>query len=312
MNEVKINLCKNIVNSYSTKIYDELYVKDNKLPIYIINHIYRVCLQLKDKEQIRKCLNIILNLQLDCGGWGIKSNDKEIGVYGITATEIQLLFWTMDILYDEEVLPIKNAIIEGINYLLSNRTFDDYWKEQNETERLHGLLDLNHYILQVLYYAENRHDMLLNHSLIGEVKKRLTNFYLVNQSNDGGWHEIGKIRTREGTTADAIRALLPNKEVKENIQKGIEFLINNQNPHEGYWASGNHDKCYDTMKAIINSIYMFEKDESYILAVERGIDYILTLNKEAMSLEELCDYISVLNDYIYASESSYYMEKYFF
>lgn len=309
----KLSICKSIVKENYQKVIDILYKEDEIIPMYIVNHIYRICLQKHDINNIKLCLERVLETQLDSGGWSFDGGSENEGIYGITATETQLLFWTLAILKGEvDVEKIKHSIDKGIKFLLEGYDKRGFWTEKVKSKRNHGILDLNHYILQSLFYASSDKTGEFMYKELCNKIGDLTDFYKETQTNDGGWHEIGKIRTRVGTTADAVRALLPRKEVKTIIQKGIDFLVDNQHPYEGYWCGGDHDKCYDALKAIINSLWIIEKSPRYINAIEIGIDYILSFELEELNLEELCDLYSVILDYIYMKENAYYVEKYYF
>lgn len=287
-------------------ILDSNYINN----MVITNHLCRICLQREDKDAIHKLIHYIIENQLNDGGWG--DNCSQQSIYGITATELQILFWSVCVINykdNDEKKEIVSSARKGIDCLINKSNSDVYWKERGVTNRVHGLLDLNHYIAECLYYINNVMGMGTRKTVI--MLKQLYAWYRCLQAADGGWHEIGKARYREGTTADAIRALLPDKRNKKFIQKGVDFLQNNQNPREGYWAGGNHDKCYDVLKAVINSLWLIDKEQKYIECIIKGIEYIIQFNLEEMDIEEKCDFLAVLIDAININDEVYKFKLFF-
>lgn len=301
--------CAIIENNYADLtelIFDDNY-KENMI---ITNHLCRICLQRKEQEAISKLRYYIIQNQLGDGGWGDGSSRSSI--YGITATEMQLLFWsihTINYKDNSERKQIEESIEKAMGFLISKINVDVFWKEEKHTNRIHGLLDLNHYIAECLYYIN--YFMNIGTNTTEVMLEQLYSWYCSLQAVDGGWHEIGKVRFREGTTADAIRALLPDSRNKKYIQKGVDFLLNNQNPGVGYWAGGNHDKCYDVLKAIINSLWLIDKEHKYIDCIMKGIEYILQFNLEKMDIEEKCDFLAVLIDAVNMNNDEYKFKLFF-
>ena len=122
----------------------------------------------------------------------------------------------------------------------------------------HGMIDRLHYLMQTEYYLVNlnKEFNLLNltqeQSLMRYWNKD-TRWIIERQEQDGGWHEIDRVRSRIGTTADALRGIILNDKFMQNVLKGIDYIINNQNVYDGYWDAGNIDKNTDALKALINS-----------------------------------------------------------
>ena len=316
MSELLYKKSMEIINDYYPSLLEEYYQNAMKVPQYIFNHIFRIVLQVNDTVHISKMYRKLLEKQLPSGGWGSLQSNSE-GLYGITATALQLLFWTIDRLRNDEssVKIIEDSIARGIDYLLRTDG-DEYWVEKNSSDRKHGILDLNHYILQCLYYAlnyENGSDKKFQKGETAYWYDKLSNFYLRTQEEDGGWHEIGKPRSRVGTTSDALRALLPNKKYVKYIGRGILFIIHNQNPYYGYWDAGNLDKCFDASKALINSVWANDNIFTSLDSIDKGLDYILTYDVDRMNFEEKCDLMTIFIDYVDLYKGKkYFMAKKFF
>lgn len=308
VNAPNMERIRNIIEYNQRKVI-ECFNKDNKIESHVLNHIWRIFLQLEDKELVKAIYERAKSSQLPDGGWGYTGSEQSI--VGITATVVQLLFWSKHVLRDDEQIcnQINCCIKSAINYILEKSGDGAYWSEPTESniKNVHGLIDVNHYISQVLFYYLSEHD---NHT-ISQKYQLLCNWYVSLQCADGGWHEVDKIRSRIGTTADAVRALLPNKLYRAFIVKGSDFLVNNQNVYSGYWANGNRDKCFDAMKTLLATSFILNLSDRYYESICLGTDFLLTFNTDAMGFEEMCDILSILIDiYMFFSMPEY--EKKFF
>jgi len=285
----------NVRSQYSEAISKIILCELNQSEL---NHVFRVALQLEDVSIMHSLMQELLRRQNDDGGWPYKLNG--LSVIGITATAVQLIFWTIYIAAPQLSAGTKNSyeirIKKALSYIFSKKRKAVFWDVEQDNERKHGVLDSNHYISQALYYANNYEKELFDKELVLQTQIDLYKFYLEQQSKaDGGWHEIGKLRLRVGVTSDAIRALLPNPKLKSSIMAGIQFLINNQHPIEGYWEGGNLDKIYDALKTLINSYWIIDAKLDAFSAIEKGITYLDGASH--LELESLCDYWSVIIDY---------------
>ncbi len=294
-NENIIKKCRTIIDWAYPQARNVLMDNSFLPEIYLVNHILRLCMQMNDINAIDQgCIHLIQR-QNDDGGWGY--NNTNTSVIGITATELQLLMWSQSINEKFKTEEIDRAINKGALYII-NKRHGDYWTDSEELQRKHGLCDTNHYIAQFLYYYKHYYDYCSNNLL-----DNLYKWYINNQAEDGGWHEIDKERFREGATADSIRALLPSLNNAAYIKKGVDFLISCQNPYMGYWAGGNHDKIYDCLKAILNSLWVIDINEEHIESINKGLNYILAFDFYSFNIEEMCDYLTVLIDIVNLNEN---------
>lgn len=110
-----------------------------------------------------------------------------------------------------------------------------------------------------------------------------------NQYKDGGWHEVDRVRSRIGTTADAIRGIILDDSYIKNVENGIKFLIDNQNIYHGYWMAGNVDKMSDALKGLLNSVNLLKdinlKDDC-IECIKKRIKWLYNNYEEMENLEE--------------------------
>ncbi len=153
--------------------------------------------------------------------------------------------------YAEKII---STITRSVDYIIENH---DMHYNINRTFG-HGMIDRLHYLMQTEYYLLefNKRYHFLNDKQILELEKYWDkDVYWIrsNQTEDGGWHEVDKVRSRIGTSADAIRGINLNGTCKECLTQGIIFIIRNQNTYDGYWETGNIDKTTDALKALINS-----------------------------------------------------------
>lgn len=290
---IDIDVLERIIQITRGRIVQE-FLKTENMESHLLNHVWRIFLQTEDKEMVKEVVIRTVGRQLQDGGWGYAQSTQS--VLGITATIIQLLFWSKSVLCNTGSMcaSIDVCIHKAMKYLMNNNDNNVFWTEKDETvlKRKHGLIDINHYIAQDLFYYYKEKEAT-------DVMKRyysLCNWYVSLQCIDGGWHEVDKIRSRIGTTADAVRALLPNTTYKAFIEKGTDFLVNNQNTYMGYWANGNLDKCFDSMKTVLATAAIFKMGDKYYEYICLGTNYLLTLDIDLFNFEEICDLLSVFID----------------
>ena len=260
----------------------------------IKNHILRVSLKMKDRTSCKAFVDYYCKIQKNDNGWGL--SDNSVSIPGVSATVLQLLMWYY---YEIDVdTNVYDRIKSGIEYLINNSNYSLLETSPRLKTIGHGIIDVNHYITQDLYYYVY---CFSNSEPYYSIRTKMVEDICKIQSDDGGWHEIDKIRMRCGVTSDAIRALLPDKKNYYYINKGIIFLLNNQNPYHGYWECGNLDKIFDVLKTLINSHWLLEKDIQIKNegSIEKGLKYLLqNIEDSKLNEEEICDYLAVLLDYL--------------
>jgi predicted RNA-binding protein YlqC (UPF0109 family) len=320
------------------KNYEEYllnYELDQHTPLYIFNHLFRVILQRADCKKLNKMVPFLISAQNDDGSWGssVKLNN---GLVGVTATCIQMLFWYNHIISNERKNnlkefgnsydgAVKTSIQRGIDFIKHSYTNKIYWEETNSFSfRKHGILDINHYILQAFYYTIKYGDWIKEKNWIIERYDLLSEFFINNQANDGGWHEIGKVRFRTGTTADALRGLLPNIMFSSSIESGVMYLINNQHPEQGYWAAGNIDKMFDALRTLLYAVPFINSRQHQDITISRihlGVNFVLSnfnfdnnllVIPDKKNIEEVCDLLTLLIDYKNCAFDNYDNIKEFF
>ena len=230
-------------------------VFENK-SLNLIHHIWRVVLQFEIQNKIEEVCKLIIDRQKSNGEWGERDKHRN---FGDTVVNIHRLLWTLFVLNkkNKDVKLnnlITNSIKKSVDYIIENH--DMHYNINREFG--HGMIDRLHYLMQTEYYLINlnKEFNLLNpiqeQSLMRYWNKD-TRWIIERQEQDGGWHEIDRVRSRIGTTADALRGIILNDEFIQNVLKGIDYIINNQNVYDGYWDAGNIDKNTDALKALINS-----------------------------------------------------------
>ena len=230
-------------------------VFENK-SLNLIHHIWRVVLQFEIQNRIEEVCKLIIDRQKSNGEWGERDKHRN---FGDTVVNIHRLLWTLFVLNkkNKEVKLnnlITNSIRKSVDYIIENH--DMHYNINREFG--HGMIDRLHYLMQTEYYLVNlnKEFNLLNltqeQSLMRYWNKD-TRWIIERQEQDGGWHEIDRVRSRIGTTADALRGIILNDKFMQNVLKGIDYIINNQNVYDGYWDAGNIDKNTDALKALINS-----------------------------------------------------------
>lgn len=230
-------------------------VFENK-SLNLIHHIWRVVLQFEIQNRIEEVCKLIIDRQKSNGEWGERDKHRN---FGDTVVNIHRLLWTLFVLNkkNKDVKLnnlITNSIKKSVDYIIENH--DMHYNINREFG--HGMIDRLHYLMQTEYYLVNlnKEFNLLNltqeQSLMRYWNKD-TRWIIERQEQDGGWHEIDRVRSRIGTTADALRGIILNDEFMQNVIKGIDYIINNQNVYDGYWDAGNIDKNTDALKALINS-----------------------------------------------------------
>ena len=230
-------------------------VFENK-SLNLIHHIWRVVLQFEIQNRIEEVCKLIIVRQKSNGEWGERDKHRN---FGDTVVNIHRLLWTLFVLNkkNKDVKLnnlITNSIKKSVDYIIENH--DMHYNINREFG--HGMIDRLHYLMQTEYYLVNlnKEFNLLNltqeQSLMRYWNKD-TRWIIERQEQDGGWHEIDRVRSRIGTTADALRGIILNDKFMQNVLKGIDYIINNQNVYDGYWDAGNIDKNTDALKALINS-----------------------------------------------------------
>lgn len=230
-------------------------VFENK-SLNLIHHIWRVVLQFEIQNKIEEVCKLIIDRQKSNGEWGERDKHRN---FGDTVVNIHRLLWTLFVLNkkNKDVKLnnlITNSIKKSVDYIIENHNM--HYNINREFG--HGMIDRLHYLMQTEYYLVNlnKEFNLLNltqeQSLMRYWNKD-TRWIIERQEQDGGWHEIDRVRSRIGTTADALRGIILNDKFMQNVLKGIDYIINNQNVYDGYWDAGNIDKNTDALKALINS-----------------------------------------------------------
>lgn len=230
-------------------------VFENK-SLNLIHHIWRVVLQFEIQNRIEEVCKLIIVRQKSNGEWGERDKHRN---FGDTVVNIHRLLWTLFVLNkkNKDVKLnnlITNSIKKSVDYIIENH--DMHYNINREFG--HGMIDRLHYLMQTEYYLVNlnKEFNLLNltqeQSLMRYWNKD-TRWIIERQEQDGGWHEIDRVRSRIGTTSDALRGIILNDKFMQNVLKGIDYIINNQNVYDGYWDAGNIDKNTDALKALINS-----------------------------------------------------------
>lgn len=230
-------------------------VFENK-SLNLIHHIWRVVLQFEIRNRIEEVCKLIIDRQKSNGEWGERDKHRN---FGDTVVNIHRLLWTLFVLNkkNKDVKLnnlITNSIKKSVDYIIENH--DMHYNINREFG--HGMIDRLHYLMQTEYYLVNlnKEFNLLNltqEQLLMKYWNKDTRWIIERQEQDGGWHEIDRVRSRIGTTADALRGIILNDEFMQNVIKGIDYIINNQNVYDGYWDAGNIDKNTDALKALINS-----------------------------------------------------------
>lgn len=230
-------------------------VFENK-SLNLIHHIWRVVLQFEIQNKIEEVCKLIIDRQKSNGEWGERDKHRN---FGDTVVNIHRLLWTLFVLNkkNKDVKLnnlITNSIKKSVDYIIENH--DMHYNINREFG--HGMIDRLHYLMQTEYYLVNlnKEFNLLNltqEQLLMKYWNKDTRWIIERQEQDGGWHEIDRVRSRIGTTADALRGIILNDKFMQNVLKGIDYIINNQNVYDGYWDAGNIDKNTDALKALINS-----------------------------------------------------------
>lgn len=265
----------------------------------IIHHIWRVVLQFEIKSLIRNICDIIINDQNSNGSWGRKDIEDN---FGITVVTLHRLLWSVILIDDEHIDDIVRCISKALIFI---EPLHSIAYKENAVPR-HGVIDRLHYLIQLEYYIVkyNKKYKFTTPNILMKLKNNLKadQEWLANrQSKDGGWHELDRVRSRIGTTADAIRGLNLDKNYIENVENGIKYLINNQNTYHGYWMAGNVDKMSDALKSMLNSINVIRDDElrqQCFNSIQRGISWLYRNYQTLEKLEENeYDLLTITIDY---------------
>lgn len=295
------------ITKFNKEYYDYLTINANifeNKSLNIVHHIWRVVLQFEIEARIKQVINLIMNMQRENGEWG--ERDKHHN-FGDTVVNIHRLLWSLFIIQKgkddlECINKIINSVVKSIDYIIENH---DMHYNINRTFG-HGVIDRLHYLIQTEFYIIefNKKYNFLNKSQETKLKEfwnKDISWMMEKQMQDGGWHEVDKVRSRIGTTSDAIRGINLNKKCLESVKKGIEFIINNQNIYDGYWEAGNIDKNTDALKALINSRRIIEDSkliEKIDKSIKNGTKWLVNNFEQAEKLEENdYDLLTVTIDY---------------
>lgn len=268
----KFDNLKEFNEEYYKYLSNNNNVFENK-SLNLIHHIWRVVLQFEIQNRIEEVCKLIIDRQKSNGEWGERDKHRN---FGDTVVNIHRLLWTLFVLNkkNKDVKLnnlITNSIKKSVDYIIENH--DMHYNINREFG--HGMIDRLHYLMQTEYYLVNlnKEFNLLNltqeQSLMRYWNKD-TRWIIERQEQDGGWHEIDRVRSRIGTTADALRGIILNDKFMQNVLKGIDYIINNQNIYDGYWDAGNIDKNTDALKALINSRRLF-KDSNIKGRIDKSI-----------------------------------------
>ena len=265
------------LQEFNNKYYKYLCDKNNNIyenkSLNLIHHIWRVVLQFEISFRIAEICRIIIKQQRDDGEWG--NRDKHHN-FGDTVVNIHRLLWSLFVLNKnneekEATELIKNSIKKSVEYIIENH--DMHYNINKEFG--HGMIDRLHYLMQTEYYliSFNKEYNLLSldqEKELLEFWNKDINWMIGKQQEDGGWHEVDRVRSRVGTTSDAIRGIYLDNQFMDEIIMGIKYIINNQNIYDGYWDAGNIDKNTDALKALINTRRLV-KDEKMKKIIDESI-----------------------------------------
>ena len=295
------------ITKFNREYYN--YLKDNddifeNKSLNLVHHIWRVVLQFEIVDRIVQVCSFIIDMQRENGEWG--NRDKHHN-FGDTVVNLHRLLWSLFVIqkFDnspEYINKIINSVSKSVDYIIENH---DMHYNINRTFG-HGVIDRLHYLMQTEYYILefNEKYKFLNEQQINQLKdlwNKDINWMMEKQMPDGGWHEIDRVRSRIGTTSDAIRGINLNTECLESVKKGIKFIINNQNIYDGYWEAGNIDKNTDALKALINSRRIID-DIDLVKKIDKsikdGTKWLVDNFEKAEKLEENdYDLLTVTIDY---------------
>lgn len=270
----------------------------------LVHHIWRVVLQFEITDRIEQVCDLIMEMQRENGEWGNRDKHRN---FGDTVVNIHRLLWSLFVIQknnsdSEYINKIISSVNKSVDYIIDNH---DMHYNINRTFG-HGIIDRLHYLMQTEYYILyfNKKYKFLNEKQIKKLQEfwnKDINWMVEKQMPDGGWHEVDRVRSRIGTTSDAVRGINLDKECIESVKKGIEFIINNQNIYDGYWEAGNIDKNTDALKALINSrriiedVELIEKIDN---SIKDGTKWLVNNFDKAEKLEENdYDLLTVTIDY---------------
>ena len=302
---MKISIDK--ISSFNKEKLEFLSNKNNKIfdfrDLNLVHHVWRVVIQLGIDFRIKEVCSYIIKLQDENGEWGNRDFHHN---YGDTIVNIHRLLWSLVVL-DKDLNnkdfcnQIITSVKKSINYILDNH---DIHYNINRTFG-HGMIDRLHYLMQVEFYLIKLND---NYNLLTEEQYEITEKYyssdnqwmINNQKEDGGFDEVDRLRTRIGTTSDAVRAINLDNSFIKTVKKSIDFIMINQNKYDGYWDSGNIDKNSDALKALLNSKQLFKGEYAGKIeqSVNNGIAWLLdNFNTSETLSENEYDLLTITIDY---------------
>lgn len=295
-----------IVN-FNNEKYNYLSNKNNKIfdfnDLNLVHHIWRVVAQYGIDFRIIEVCSFIIKHQRENGEWGNRDFHHN---YGDTVVNVHRLLWSLVVLdKDKKNTYICNEIIEtvkkSVDLILNNH---DIHYNINRSFG-HGMIDRLHYLMQVEYYLIKLNDKykLLSKEqfeIINEYYLADCNWIINNQKKDGGFDEVDRLRTRIGSTSDAVRAINMDNTYIDHVRKAIDFIIINQNKYDGYWDSGNVDKNSDALKALLNSKQLFngEYSDEIEQSINDGISWLLdNFDTSEILSENEYDLLTITIDY---------------
>lgn len=302
---MKLDVSK--ISSFNKEKYDYISDPNNEIfdfsDLNLVHHIWRVVIQFEIDFRIKEVCDYIIKQQRDNGEWGNRDFHHN---YGDTVVNLHRLLWSLVVLEKNEknkefCNEIINSVKKSVDLILDNH---DIHYNINRTFG-HGMIDRLHYLMQVEYYLlklNKKYDLLTEEQL-GRMKKFYdydVDWMIHNQKEDGGYDEVDRLRTRVGTTSDAIRAINLDANFVNYVKKGLDFIIVNQNKYDGYWDSGNVDKISDALKSLLNSKQLFDDDYSSKIenSINNGITWLLDNYEDSETLSENeYDLLTITIDY---------------
>lgn len=300
-------MCIDDIGKFNKEYYDYL-IKSNDVfknkSLNLVHHIWRVVLQFEIIDKIKQVCDMIMDMQKTNGEWGERDQHHN---FGDTVVNVHRLLWSLFIIQknknnDEYTDKIIKSVKKSVNYIIENH---DMHYKINRTFG-HGMIDRLHYLMQTEFYLIKFNE---KYNFLSEQQERKleefwnkdTNWIVDKQMPDGGWHEVDRVRSRIGTTSDAIRGINLDEEFIESVKEGINFIIANQNIYDGYWDAGNIDKNTDALKALINSrriINDYELIKKIDKSIINGTEWLINNFDNAEKLEENdYDLLTVTIDY---------------
>lgn len=204
----------------------------------------------------------------------------------------------------KEFANIKNTLIEPDIKHSSSKSIRQYEPEISETKLASTSLEsfpspfkstLSPSVMNSNLF---RHQQYVNHAKLGKERDYSANENVIkalewlesNQSRDGSWDVSvhgGKKEYKIGITALSIMSFLAqgshNKggKFREIVEKGIEFLLKNQDDSGLFGAKqGNYMYNHAIASNAIGDCYLLSRDQALVEPLKKAIDLILTSQRE--------------------------------